>query len=363
MVLSRGDDYPIHQTPEPVAYAGTDRNFYDRYFFNGYAPDGSGFFAIALGVYPHLDVIDAHFNVVHEGIQHCVHASAELNMERMVMAVGPISIEIIEPLHMLRIRLEPFDGISADITFTGRAFPIEEPRFTHRVGPRAFMDYTRLTQNGRYTGWIEVDGTKRDLAAGTMGTRDRSWGVRPIGARDAQPIPGSPGPAFFWQWTPINFPNGSLFFHVNNDQHGNAWNTRAAWAGEGASVTEIEEGHGGMRTRLRSGTRWPSGGTLSLALRGAPEEVTFEPLGRFQMRGLGYTHPEWGHGLYHGRLKVEREDIDLAAIDPLAPENLHVQLPVHVVANDGAEGIGVFEQLIIGPFSPLGLDQFLDGAA
>ena len=102
MVLSRGDDYPIHQMPEPVAYAGTDRNFYDRYFFNGYAPDGTGFFAIALGVYPHLDVIDAHFNVVYEGIQHCVHASAELSMERMVMAAGPISIEIIEPLHMLR---------------------------------------------------------------------------------------------------------------------------------------------------------------------------------------------------------------------------------------------------------------------
>ena len=25
MVLSRGDDYPIHQTPDPVAFAGTDR--------------------------------------------------------------------------------------------------------------------------------------------------------------------------------------------------------------------------------------------------------------------------------------------------------------------------------------------------
>ena len=58
-MLSKGDDYPIHQTAEPVAYAGTDRNFYDRYFFNGYAPDGSGFFAIAFGVYPHLDVADA----------------------------------------------------------------------------------------------------------------------------------------------------------------------------------------------------------------------------------------------------------------------------------------------------------------
>ena len=40
MVLSWGDDYPIHQTPEPIAYAGTDRNFYDRYFFNGYAEAG-----------------------------------------------------------------------------------------------------------------------------------------------------------------------------------------------------------------------------------------------------------------------------------------------------------------------------------
>ena len=34
-MLTRGDDYPIHQTPEPIAYAGSDRNFYDRYFFNG----------------------------------------------------------------------------------------------------------------------------------------------------------------------------------------------------------------------------------------------------------------------------------------------------------------------------------------
>ena len=70
-----------------------------------------------------------------------------------------------------------------------------------------------------------------------------------------------------------------------------------------------------MRTRLEPGTRWPLGGTLSLALRGAPEQVTFEPLGRFQMRGLGYTSPEWGHGMYHGPLRIEREDIDLDELD------------------------------------------------
>ena len=35
-MLSKADDFPIHQNPEPIAYAGVSRNFYDRYFFNGY---------------------------------------------------------------------------------------------------------------------------------------------------------------------------------------------------------------------------------------------------------------------------------------------------------------------------------------
>ncbi len=363
MVLSRGDDYPLHQTAEPVAYAGTDRNFYDRYFFNGYAPDGSGFFALALGVYPHLDIADAHFSFIRGDTQYCLHASAEMGMERMALRVGPIAIEIVEPLHALRITIDETDGIGGEFTFIGRAFPIEEPRFTHRIGPRAFMDYTRMTQNGHYTGWISLDGNRHDLAEGTAGTRDRSWGVRPIGARDPQPMPGAPMPSFFWQWTPISFPTGSLFFHVNNDMQGRAWNTRAAWAPDGADARDIAEGHGSMRTRLEAGTRWPSGGTLSLAVPGAPEQVTFDPLGRFQMRGLGYTHPEWGHGMHHGPLRVAREDIALDSLDPLAPENLHVQMLVRVNGTDGTEGIGVFEQLILGPFAPLGLTGMVDGAS
>ena len=360
MALSKGDEFPIHQTSEPIAYSGTDRNFYDRYFFNGYAPDGGEFFAIALGVYPHLDIIDAHFNVVRGGTQHCIHASRELGMERMDLSVGPISIEILEPLNRLVVRVDRFEGISAEIAFTGKAFPIEEPRFIHRIGPRAFMDYTRLTQNGSYSGWIEVDGDRRELAAGTMGTRDRSWGVRPIGARDPQPMPDTPAPAFFWQWTPLNLDRGSLFFHLNADTGGHAWNTRAAWAPDGAAASGILEGQGTLATQLEAGTRWPQSGQLTIEIDGAPQDLRLGVLGRFQMRGLGYTHPVWGHGLYHGSQKIEREDILLNQIDPLAPENLHVQMPVRVSGD--ATGIGVFEQLILGPYSPFGLTQFLDGA-
>ena len=160
MVLTKGDDYPIHQTPEPVAYSGTDRNFYDRYFFNGYGPAGEDFFAVAFGVYPHLDVADAHSCVVRNGKQHCLHASRKLGMERMDLTCGPVRIEIVEPLQKLRVIVKG-EGLAADITFTGRAFPIEEPRFVWRVGPRTVMDYTRLTQNGHYEGWIEVDGKRK----------------------------------------------------------------------------------------------------------------------------------------------------------------------------------------------------------
>lgn len=360
MVLSHGDDFPLHQTPEPVAYSGTDRNFYDRYFFNGYAPDGSGFFALAFGVYPHLDIADAHFSLIRGDTQYCIHASTELGMERMALKVGPISIEVIEPLHRLKVTIEDTEGMSGEFTFTGRAFPIEEPRFIHRNGPRAFMDYTRMTQNGHYKGWLEVDGVREELAPGTKGTRDRSWGIRPIGARDTQPIPGHALPSFFWQWTPINLDTGSLFFHINADAQGDAWNTRAAWAADGATSSDIGEGHGTLTSTIESGTRWPDSGSLAIDVPGGPSSLTLEPIGRFQMKGLGYTHPTWGHGLHHGPLSVEREDIDLSSVDPTAMDNLHVQMICKV---DGdAKGVGAFEQLAIGAYAPLGLSGIADPA-
>ena len=62
-MLTKGDDYPLHQTPEPIAYVGGNRNFYDRYFFNGYDKNGDVFFAMALGVYPYVNILDAGFSV------------------------------------------------------------------------------------------------------------------------------------------------------------------------------------------------------------------------------------------------------------------------------------------------------------
>ena len=93
-MLTRGDDFPLHQLPEPIAFAGSDRNFYDRYFFNGYSPDGQTFFALALGVYPNINLADAHFAVIRDGVEHCVHASRDLGMERWGLHIEPIRIVV-----------------------------------------------------------------------------------------------------------------------------------------------------------------------------------------------------------------------------------------------------------------------------
>jgi len=364
VALSKGDDYPIHQTPEPVAYAGTDRNFYDRYFFNGYAMAGreTSFFAAAFGVYPHLNIADAAFVVVRGGVETALHASRCLNMERMDIVAGPIRIDVVEPLHKLRVRIDaPDRGIKADIVFTGRGAPIEEPRFIRRIGPRTVMDYTRLTQNGRYAGWIELDGVRENVD-GFVGTRDRSWGVRPVGLRDPQAMAPKVAPQFFWLWSPTNFESASLFFHSNDDAAGVPWNRRAVWAVDGKPVREFENADASVT--WRSGTRHAASAVVTLD--GGAFEATFTPLYNFYMLGLGYGHPKWAHGLNHGEEAVEREDIVLKDVDVRLPHHLHIQALCDVSCRDDEgrvhQGRGVLEQLVVGPHAPSGFKSMSDFA-
>lgn len=365
MVLTRGDDYPIHQTAEPIAYAGTDRNFYDRYFFNGYpvAGDDDRMFALAFGVYPQLNIADASFCWLAGGRQINLHASRWLDMERMALEVGPIAITVEEPLQRLRISVAaPDQGVAAEIVFTGRSFPIEEPRFTRRIGPRTFLDYTRLTQNGSYAGWVEVDGERTDIA-GFVGTRDRSWGVRPVGARDPQAPAPTIMPQFFWLWSPCVFADGDLFFHTNDDATGDPWNRRALWAPLG-TPREGERHFTAAQATLawRKGTRNATAATV--ALDGG--ELRFAPTTEFFMLGLGYGHPIWAHGTNHGEFVVEREDFVTAEIDRTQPQHFHVQALSRVTWRDadGQErvGRGVLEQLVLGPYAPAGFAGMVDPA-
>ena len=362
-MITAGDDYPLHQTAEPIAFAGTDRNFYDRYFFNGYSADGGIFFAAAMGFYPQLGIVDAAFCLTIDGVQHNLRASRHLNGDRMQLSVGPIAIEIIEPLNILRLKIADNDSkISAMLTFTARHQAIEEPRFTRRNGTRLFMDYTRMTQNGGWSGVIKKDGQEISVSLEeVLGTRDRSWGIRPVGASDPQPPIGGNLAQFYWLWAPSNFDHFACFAHTNDDAAGQPWNRRSVVASLSGEIDEADSQP--VAVSYISGTRRIAQSRFDL---GGGRSLTLTPTGhKFYMSGLGYTHPVWGHGMDHGADDFAYDQIDLASIDDDNPANMHIQALSSAVLRDGDveyRGHGVLEQLLIGPHAPSGFAALWDMA-
>lgn len=94
---------------------------------------------------------------------------------------------------------------------------------------------------------------------------------------------------------------------------------------------------------------------------GHTSTIALDPILKFQMKGLGYGHPQWGQGMWKGELEIGGESFDPSTLEPLARENVHVQQVVRARQGDRT-GIGVLEQLCFGPYRPSGFSEFLDGA-
>lgn len=368
-VLTAFDDYPIHQASVPIAHTATsDLNFYDRYFFNGYLRAGVDaeplYFGVAMGLYPNRHVVDAAFSAVRGDEQISVFASGRAPLDRSrATTVGPIRVEIVEPLAVVVVHVDaPEQGIRARLQFDARSAAIEEPHFFQRVGTRVFFDYTRLTQFGSWTGWLELDGQRREIAADEVcGSRDRSWGIRPIG----EPAPtGAPVgvPQFFWLWAPVNFASLCTHFDVNEYGDGRRWHEVGAIApdgGEAAMVRAID-----YRIDWQPGTRWASRFEYDLIdWADGVHTVTLEPTDTFMMRGIGYGHPERTHGRWQGESVVAGERLRLPVANPCDRDTVHIQALCRATYRrpDGSTetGTGILEQLAIGPH-PSGLRGLLD---
>jgi hypothetical protein len=285
----------------------------------------------------------------------------------MDMSCGPIRIEVVEPLKSVRLIVEDHEGISANLLFTGRSEPFQEPRFTRRTGTRMFMDLTRFTVNCHVTGWIEVDGVRETYTSG-YGTRDRSWGVRSIGAADPQPVVPQVFPQFYWLWSPTNFAEQALYAHVNEDQAGVPWNRRASLMADGGGQHDAVHLHDEkFSINWGTGTRHATSARLDMKDdAGRPVSVTWQPIGTFLMKGIGYGHPQWTHGGWKGEYAVEREALFPDQIDPLDMSHLHIQAIATARMTDGdghvSEGIGLVEQFVIGPHDASGFVALNDGA-
>ena len=373
-MLTRFDDFPIHQTPEPVAHAASsDRNVYDRYWFNGYADDGEFYFAVGMGLYPNRGILDCGFSIVRDGEQHAFHGSRRAPAEPSDSTVGPFRIEVLEPMRKTRVTLVPNEtGIECDLVFTARTGCVEEGRQTLRQGTRAFFDVCRFAQFGRWQGEISYDGKKLAVDSSRVyGTKDRSWGVRPVGEPETGGAPASRLPQFFFLWAPIHWQDRCTHFGVLEDERGNAWHQDGAIVPAYASPDEIPGIEDPGLERMVSvshqiayekGTRRAQTARLDLVgPSGERHVIELEPLLCFRMKGIGYTHPEWGHGRWKGELAIGGESWKTDDVNPLALENVHIQ-QVMRARMDGLEGIGALEQMCIGPHATSGFEQFLDGA-
>jgi len=365
-MLTPFDDYPVHQTPAPVAQTVSgDPNHYDRYWFNGYDREGAFFLGAAMGHYPNRGVLDAAFSVLHDGVQHSVFASGRMPVDRATK-VGPVRVEVLEPLKTIRLVVDAGEhGLAADMTFRHRTDAVEEPRQQLTRNNITVMDYTRLTQWGTWEGTITLPGgTVIDVRPETtLATRDRSWGVRPVGEQLATNFPPEM-PQLFWLWAPLHFDDCCTHLGLFERADGVRWVEQALIVPL-AGVGEPDHlGRSEVDLRWMPGTREIESARIIPHRRdgSALPAIDFERILTFRMRGIGYLHPRFGHGTNHGELEVAAESIEVDDFTPLDPSSIHVQTLCRVRFGDRS-GVGVLEQLAFGPHEPSGLTGLLDGYA
>ncbi len=374
-MLNQLDDYPIHQTPEPVAHPATSNpNFYDRTWFNGYRSDGSAYFGLGMAVYPHRDIMDCHFSVREAGgLQHCFYASRRAPSERTDTTIGPFRLEVVEPLRQTRVIIDDNEsGVACDLTFSARTSAIEEGRQTLRRRQQVMMDATRFAQFGRWTGTVSYPGGELIVDNETWrATKDRSWGIRPVGERLQVGAPHPLG-SFFFLWAPLHWDDHISHAVFFDGPKGEALIREALTAPLHKAAEDVPAETEDVATVMATavhrldytpGTRWIEAAELDLIdLHGVVRTITLTPGLRFQFKGLGYGHREWGQGMWKGELAVGGESFDPDSLDPLSPDNIHVQSIVEATDNTGRRGIGALEHMIIGPYQPYGFNQILDGA-
>lgn len=190
-MLTNLDEVLHHQIPATFDQVGTsDHRFYDRCWLSAYHPDLSMRVVTGMGCYPNMNVVDGYGVIQHDRRQYNVRVSRQLRPNLDDHRVGPLSVEVVEPLRTLRVVLAPGDApLSFDLTWAGVTTPVESDH-SLRMHGRNVMDVHCYMQLHRVSGWISLAG-KRFEADNWFGARDHNWGVRP-GVGGWEPMTGPP---------------------------------------------------------------------------------------------------------------------------------------------------------------------------
>ncbi len=377
-MITSFDDYMIHQTAEAVSVpAQSDRNVYERHWMSGFDHGGDIFFEVGFGLYPNRHVMDSHLSLVVGNKQYALHCSRRAPDDRIETEVGPMSLKIIEPMRSLQIKIEKNEhNIECDLTFTACSIPHQEPHNTMYDSNHLIMHNTRFTQAGKWNGTIKIDDVTYKIEDATA-LRDKSWGVRPVG----EPAGGAPGlmngePGVYWYWSPVLLGDQWLHYGTFQDRDGNPTQESCELVPLYKQSSDIPKGDdpniidmNTMSHKLswNKGTRLASACTITCGdSEGNEYETVLAPFGKpHYMLGIGYNHPEWGHGFWKGELLIGREEFDLDTIDPLDYAHIHTHQRVKAtltVDGKAKSGFGLLETIVIGRHAPSGFKEFFDGA-
>lgn len=311
------DEYPFHQTTNTFAsVAGTDPSWNDGHYVCAADQAGTVAFTSNLRLYANNDVLDGFVCVRHAGRQYNIRLSRRLRPAFDQLSVGPLHLDIVEPLRTVRLRLdENRFGIALDVTCHTANLPYMGPIEIRRHEGRLLSERATYELTGEAEGWVEVDGQRVELDRRTASFfRNHSWGFQPPRGRPeshAAPAP-SKRVAGLRQWVLFHIAggHGGFFF---TDPSG-----RAA-AGKGAilhddrivPVTGIEHD-----LRFYEGDRRIRSGSFTLTdVEGARREYEFSDLGWVYCQGGGYFggfDDGLGQGIYRGEYHAEGEVWDVS---------------------------------------------------
>ncbi|GGQ42416.1 MULTISPECIES: hypothetical protein [Streptomyces] len=363
------DEYPIHQAPLSMKHlVSGDRNAYDRCIFHVFDHAGRAVLILGLGVYPNAGVIDAYATLRIGDELLAVRASDALTDDRMNLSVGPLSIVVDVPLKQLTLRCAPDaddpHGLSYDITWTAEFPAVWEPHHIQRRGDRLMLEGRRFVQAGNVTGTIRAKGEEFTLTAGEWtGTRDRSWGVRPIpgeeGGRAAEEYRPD---GFHWLWIPVRFADRFVMVIAQEDADGHRTLNEAVQVfPEAGGRADVQLGWPHTEIRYRPGSRHPESAVVHLTDPSRkPLELGVEILNSSPLAvGAGYPPAgDWQHGTWQGRGWSDRRVYDLShpAAHPMAAFGVTDHSARFTL--DGQTGHGIFEHGSFGRHDPSGFADY-----
>lgn len=369
MQLNPFDDYPFHQGVLPLHVpASSDSHYNDGYWFAWY--EGSRYFFCGLRMHPNNNVLDGYAGVISDGVQRSARFSRALLPDHGSLTVGPMRIEILEPMRRQRIVLAETDiGLSFDVAIEAVAPPFLESLATQFRYGRLINQVSRYTGVTRVSGHAVLDGEQIPLDR-WHGARDHSWGIRSsmgpyVPIRGVGPANSEPHRAMRF-WVPFEVEDHSGFFHGHEDPQGRTidFEGRLDWKDGRPSTTLVRLEH---KLEYHPGTRELAGGLLTVTgADGTDYGYEFEVIGQpVHPQGFGYLRG-WkdggSPGVYRGADYYESDRFDISVPGELTgPEHVPgerrfggSEYAARVLGKDGDRGIAMVEHMVYGPYERYG---------